>query len=224
MTKQILIDEIASKFRMIGMPPDLDEKTSKFLVALLKEVTKGSPVPQEKWYEIAAELNLSEEETKPFIENFTERDKEDKIVGLFGLTQNEYAHKFEVDGVTLYTYCGWDTLFLPQLLRKTAKVEIIDYISKETVTVEISPEKVVSISPSTAVLSIITPEVEIENLQQVYMIFCSNVHFFASEKNLRDWFKNREYNPIVISIEDGFALGTLSFGNIIENIQAGILA
>ncbi|OLS24245.1 MAG: Alkylmercury lyase [Candidatus Heimdallarchaeota archaeon LC_3] len=221
MTKKILIDEIASKFRMIGMPPDLDERASKFLEVILKEVTKGSPVTQEKCYEIAAELNLSKEEIRSFIETSTERDKQGRILGLFGLTQNEYAHKFEIDGEKLYAFCGWDTLFLPQLLMKTAKVEVVDHQSKETIKIEISPEKVLSIFPPTAVLSIVIPEVEIENLAQVYGIFCSNVHFFASEKNLRDWFEHREYNPLVISIEEGFALGTSLFGNIIENIHAG---
>lgn len=203
------------------MPPDLDERTSKFLGALLREVAKGSPVTQEKSYEIAAELNLSEKETKLFIEAATERDKEGRILGLIGLSQNEYANKFEIDGEKLHALCAWDTLFLPQLLMKTAKVEVIDSQSKETVKVEISPEKIVSISPSTAVLSIVIPEGEIENLQQVYGIFCSNIRFFASEKNLRDWFEHREYKPLVISIEEGFALGTLSFGNIIEKMHEG---
>ena len=212
------IEEIAAKFRKLGIPPKFDVCESKFIVALLQEVARGKPLTQKKSYEIASELNLSQEQTKLFLELYTERNDEGDIVGLFGLSQNEYAHKFEIGGRNLSTFCAWDTLFLPLLLNKTAKVKVVDPHSKETVRVEISPQGVFSLSPQTAVLSIVIPDDDIETLEQAYQIFCVNVRFFASEKNLRKWFEQGEYKPLVLSLEDGYALGKLSFGNIAEDV------
>ena len=33
------------------------------------------------------------------------------------------SHRFEVAGRTLYTWCAWDSLFLPQILGQEAEVE-----------------------------------------------------------------------------------------------------
>ncbi|MFV2014428.1 MAG: organomercurial lyase [Candidatus Heimdallarchaeota archaeon] len=221
MIRRKLIEEIASKFKAIGLPPELNVRESKFLVALLHEVAKGNPVTHEKINEIATQLNFNEVEIKSFIEAYTERDQNEKIVGVFGLSQNKYAHKFDIEDNNLSTFCGWDTLFLTQLLKKTAKIEVIDPQSKETVRLEISPQKVVTVSPSNTVLSIVVPGEDIETMAQAYNIFCVNIRFFASEKNLHDWFKQREYKPLVISPQEGFELGSLSFGHLMQKVEIG---
>ncbi|MCH8907556.1 MAG: hypothetical protein IH840_10740 [Candidatus Heimdallarchaeota archaeon] len=212
MLQQIQLTEIVSKFKSFGMPPDLEVGESKFFLELLDLVSKGTPVSSDESAKIASSLGLSEEKKRHWIESFTERDQQGRIVGLFGLTQNEYGHKFEIDGKQLYTYCGWDTLFLPQLLNKTAKVEVVDRQTKEIVKVEISPKGVISYSPTSALLSIVLPKEKIDTLLQAYNIFCSHVWFFASESNLREWFINKDYTPLKFSLDEGFQLGSAVFG------------
>ncbi|MCH8907799.1 MAG: hypothetical protein IH840_11980 [Candidatus Heimdallarchaeota archaeon] len=211
MLQEIQLTEIVSKFKSFGIAPDLEEGEIKFSLELLNLISQGAPVSRDESEKIASSLGLSEEKSRHIIESFTERDEQGRIVGLFGLTQNEYAHKFEIDDKQLYTFCGWDTLFLPQLLNKTAKVEVVDAQTKEIVTVEISPEGVISYSPTSAVLSIVLPEEKIETLLQAYAIFCTHVRFFASENNINEWFTDRDYTPVIYSLDEGFQLGSAVF-------------
>jgi alkylmercury lyase len=31
-------------------------------------------------------------------------------------------HRFEINGLTLWTWCAWDSLFIPEILAQTARV------------------------------------------------------------------------------------------------------
>ncbi len=37
----------------------------------------------------------------------------------WGLAIAETKHRLEVDGRALYTWCAWDSLFLPEILQRT---------------------------------------------------------------------------------------------------------
>lgn len=78
------------------------------------------------------------------------------MVGL-ALTLNPTPHRFIVKGSTLYTWCALDAIFLPGLLGETAVVESACLTSGETIRLSVTPDSVVTYSPSTAVLSIAVP-------------------------------------------------------------------
>ena len=76
---------------------------------------------------------MTSEEATAFIKQVGELDKEGNIVGWMGLSQKDHPHKFRINGHKLATWCAWDTLFLPALLKRTAKVESTCPSTKELV-------------------------------------------------------------------------------------------
>jgi len=44
------------------------------------------------------------------------------VTGFWGLSLHETTHCLEVSGKTLYGWCAWDTLFIPELLGSTARI------------------------------------------------------------------------------------------------------
>src|SRR3989442_9036358 len=49
----------------------------------------------------------------PNLKCLTYTDKQGRIIGFGGLAVREMPHRFKVDGRTLYTWCAWDSLFIP---------------------------------------------------------------------------------------------------------------
>ena len=75
-----------------------------------------------------------------------------RIYGFWGLTCRPVsAHVFEVDGRRLYTWCAWDTLFIPQILGQTAMVETLCPVTEAPVRLIVSPERVERLEPQSAV-------------------------------------------------------------------------
>jgi alkylmercury lyase len=50
-------------------------------------------------------------------------DEQGHVIGFLGLSIRPMPHRLTVTGRTLYAWCAFDTLFLPELLGAAAEVE-----------------------------------------------------------------------------------------------------
>ena len=63
---------------------------------------------------------------------FIDRDRERRVLGFGGLATMPMHHRFEVDGRELSTWCAWDSLFIPEILGRSARVASLDPENGET--------------------------------------------------------------------------------------------
>ena len=66
----------------------------------------------------------------------------------------------------------------------------------------VEPDKVTSIDPATAVVSIVTPDA----CSSIRTAFCNQVHFFASPADAQPWL-DQHPGASVVSVAEAFALG-----------------
>jgi alkylmercury lyase len=92
--------------------------------------------------------------------------------------------------VLLHTWCAWDTLFLPELLGKTARVESACESSGDPVRLTVSPAGVESIEPASPVVSFLAPDPR-RFQQSIMQNFCRYIHFFRSDRDGAAWIAER---------------------------------
>lgn len=112
----------------------------------------------------------------------TEYDAEGRITGS-ALTLNPTPHHYETGGIRLYTWCALDTLFLPAVLGRPARVTSPCHATGQPITLTISPGRITSVEPATAVVSLVTPDAP----ASIRTAFCNQVLFFASPGAAGDW-------------------------------------
>jgi alkylmercury lyase len=112
----------------------------------------------------------------------TEYDEHGRVVGS-GLTLNPTPHRFEAGGKQLYTWCALDTLVFPAVLGRTARVTSPCRATGAPVRLTVEPDKVTSVEPATAVVSIVTPDAP----ASIRSAFCSQVHFFVTPGAAKEW-------------------------------------
>ncbi len=223
------LDEIVKAFHNAGIPSKLSENQSRVLIEVWQSVAHGQPVSHEQVKEIASKHQIHPKEAYSFLNMVSEYDEDGNILGVFGLTLKDYHHRFQLKGYTmstakfhvnrlLSTWCAWDALFLPSLLKGTAVVRSTCPQTKSEIQLTISPDEVKEYEPATTVLSIVLPEAapKKRTAGEIWMIFCKHVLFFSSIEALNIWFEEKEYDPIVLSVEEGYQLGHLAFHDLLK--------
>lgn len=109
-------------------------------------LAKGQPVDAAQFAEA---LGVSPSEGRALlardsIKAFTYPDERGPVVGFGGLAAAPMHHRFEVDGRTLWTWCAWDSLFIPEILGKQARVTSTDPENGELIRLLVSPHRVES--------------------------------------------------------------------------------
>jgi alkylmercury lyase len=131
----------------------------------------------------------------------TEYDEMGRITGS-GLTQNPTPHHFEVDGRQLYTWCALDTLVFPAVLGRPAQVTSPCHATGTPIRLTVEPDQVTSVEPTTAVVSIVTPDAP----ASIRTAFCNQVHFFATPDAAKDWLEGHP-GATVLPVSDAYQLG-----------------
>jgi len=141
-----------------------------------------------------------------------EFDDHGRIVG-YGLTLRETPHRFEVDGQRFYTWCALDTLVIPALLGRSARIESPCHGTGMPVRVTVGSAGVTSVDPETAVVSIVAPD-EPDSIRDA---FCNHVHFFASNEAAQSWLDQHPAGT-VHAVDEAFRLGQPIVEALLENI------
>lgn len=169
---------------------------------LLQMLAEGEPVTVEH---IASVTEKPVEEVRKVLPTLSsvELDEQGRVVG-YGLTLVPTTHRFEIDGKQLYAWCALDTLMFPELIGRTVHIESPCHDTGKPIRLTVEPGRVVSVEPSTAVVSIVTPD----DMSSIRSSFCNEVHFFSSPSAAQNWLKQHP-GASVLPVEDAFELGRL---------------
>jgi len=127
------------------------------------------------------------------IRSFVYADEEGHVLGFGGLATAPMSHKLYLDGRTLWTWCAWDSLFIPEILGEQAQVESRDPQTGGTIRLTVTPEDVLFQEPETIVVSFITPDAErFKSADNVMASFCHFVFFFESWESGKAWATRHE--------------------------------
>ena len=170
---------------LIRVFPEMDDTKRRVALATYRRLARGEPVPQR---EIADEAGVAEAEVRRILGGWigVYTDAQGRVIGFLGLAIPKTKHRFEVDGVRLHTWCAWDTLFLPELLGKTARVESACESSGDPVRLTVSPTGVESVEPASPVVSFLAPDAW-RFRQNIMQNFCHYIHFFRSHQDGAAW-------------------------------------
>jgi alkylmercury lyase len=135
------------------------------------------------------------------------RDDDGRLTGYGGLSLTETAHRFDVNGRRLHTWCAWDSLFLPELLQASAHVRSTCPASGEAIHLHVSPAGVDSAAPRSTVVSMREPNEPFGD--DVIDRFCCHVWFFSSEQAACPYLAERR-DAFTLTLREAFELGRLA--------------
>ena len=202
---QALISDFLGAFpsEFIG----LSEQGQKVSVQIYRLLAAGQPVAVE---ELADTLNMPVDDVKSTIEGWSGIFFDDggKITGYWGLSVTEMPHRFLVNGHTLYNWCAWDSIFIPQVIGQMAYIESLDPETKESIRITVAPEGVLAVEPAGTVISFMMPNTD-QIRADVIRSFCHYVHFFTSEDSAATWISrsDKPEDIVILSLEDGYRIG-----------------
>ncbi len=132
--------------------PQLSAPEQRIALGLYRLLAEGEPVSSDR---LAQHLDLSTNLVREVLNSWPAVyfDDEKNVIGFWGLALQEMPHRFKVNGRQLYNWCAWDSLFIPELLGKTAEVESTCPISGEIISLTVGPTTISVVSQSSPVLS-----------------------------------------------------------------------
>ncbi|MFQ5761346.1 MAG: organomercurial lyase, partial [Acidiferrobacterales bacterium] len=118
-----------------------------------------------------------------------------------------------------YTWCAWDTLFIPQLLNRTVNITSTCAATGEEIKLTVSPTRVEAVEPSDVVVSFLVPE-EKQLRENITASFCHFVYFFRSRKDGEAWIAEHD-GTFLLSLDDAFMVGkkknAIRFKDVLQN-------
>ena len=189
--------------------PPFSPEERRVALALYREVAKGQPVDEAQ---LGRVLGISATESRALLQrdsiNFlVHRDERGHVLGFGGLAAGPMHHRFEVDGRMLSTWCAWDSLFIPEILGRPARVVSPDPESGEPVRLVVTPDRIESVEPAGAVVSFIMPDAQAFGSSAVNVIvkFCHFIFFFSSRLSGESWI-GRHPGTFLYSLDEAFVL------------------
>ncbi len=182
-------------------------------VELYRHLAAGAPVRPEALAEalglrtraVAARLDA------PHMRALLFYDDDRRIIGFGGLTIVPMRHEFRVNGRTLFTWCAWDGLFIPEVLGLNAEITSTCPETGQTVRLTMTPRGIAAAAPAHLVLSFLLPDAPLfeQTTAETVRSFCHFIHFLASPQAATAWTARHE-GTFVLSLDDGVVLGTLN--------------
>lgn len=192
--------------RIVGAVPQFDPTGRRVAVRLYRLLAEGNPVSIGR---LAKALNLPGETVSEVLSRYLVfYDEQGAVIGFGGLTVAEMPpHLLRVEGRILYTWCAWDSLFIPSILGKAADVTSCDPLTRTPISLTVASDGVKHVRPETTEISFLTPDRTFD--RSIIVNFCRFVHFFSSREAGGAW-TARHPETFLLSVEDAFALGQLT--------------
>ncbi len=201
---------------------ELNEEEQSVSVELYRLLARGEPVFDEA---IASAINMPLNTVDSILNHWpgVYYDGQHRIIGYWGLALPKMSHRFKVNGRTLYTWCAWDSLFIPEILQQTAHVESRCPVTSDAIQLTVTPQEVKELNPPGVVISFLTPE-ETKIRENVIVNFCHYVHFFTSKNAGMEWTSKNE-GTFLLSLEEAFHLAKrknrLQYADVLQFNQLG---
>lgn len=112
------IEKLADK--IVGAVPRFDPASRRVAVTVYRLLAEGHPIPVGR---LAKALHLPGQTISQVLSRCPVfYDEQGAVVGFGGLTVADMPpHIFRVEGRMLYTWCAWDSLFIPSILGRLRK-------------------------------------------------------------------------------------------------------
>ena len=201
----------AAAAAMMDTVPRFDEHARRLSIEIYRQLIGGDPVEQQNLASaLGVEVNqitdtLEDEQLKGWVFY----DNEGRIIGFRGLAIREMPHRFEVSGRTLYTWCAIDSLFIPEIIEQSARVESRDPGTGNAITLTVTSDGVHSVDPPHTMMSILVgdPEVVKTEPTKVMASFCHHIFFLESPDSGAEWAAQHGQGAFLVTLEEAFALG-----------------
>jgi len=179
-------------------------------LAIYQQLSRGEPVSASALAQALAipPHEVDELLTQSNLKSLTYTDDERRIIGFGGLAIRPMPHRFNLNGQRLYTWCAWDSLFMPVVLGQTAEVESPAPGGFGFIRLRVGPAGIERIEPEGAVMTFLLPTAETFQADALKAMasFCHYIFFFPDRDSATAW-TARHPDTMVISIQDAFELG-----------------
>jgi alkylmercury lyase len=184
--------------------PRLSAADQKLAIKLYRLLAEGEPISRER---LAQALAMPVGEVNRTLSNWpgVYDDDDHNIIGFWGLTTKETRHRLDLNGKALYTWCAWDTLFIPELLNTTAEVTSTCAVTGETIRLTVSPTAAKAHESSDVVVSFLIPD-NAKFQQNLTASFCHFVYFFRDREVGKQWMA-KHTGTFLLSLEEAFTIG-----------------
>ncbi len=190
--------------------PTMTEEERYLGLEIYRQLSRGEPVSTPG---LAEALDLTTYEANellahPNLRSLTYTDRDGRIIGFGGLAVRPMPHQFDVGGRRLYTWCAWDSLFIPVILRQTAEVESPVPGDSSLIRLRVGREGVERVEPQDTVMSFLLPTAQTFQADALKAMasFCHYIFFFPDRERATTW-TARHPDTMVISLADAFELG-----------------
>jgi alkylmercury lyase len=169
-------------------PPELQ----RLIVTLYRLMLCGWPVELQA---LAKATGYDEQRVGELLElvpqSAYDRSQAGEITAFIGLSTTPTRHRLVTGGVTLYTWCAFDALFLPGLLAISAEICSDCPTSGTEIKIRFDSGRLKSATPSDLVLSFVTPDLEAYG-NDLRGEFCCHVNFFANSELFAKWAEGKD--------------------------------
>ena len=186
---------------------ELTTEQSRIALAIYRAIAeRGTVTP----YELASITGKTEGENEDYMNETAGiyRDENGSIVGFWGLTAAPISdHQIVFESKTRYAWWAWDTLFIPELLDATLKITSKCAETQKPISLEVSPEEIVSASSPAIIVSMLVPD-ESAFTKDIIGSFCHHIHFFETADAGQRWIADKSGIEL-LSLQEAFELGQL---------------
>ena len=200
---------------LLARLPTMTGEEQRVGLEIYRRLAKGEPVLRSGLADaLKVPANTVDELlAHPNLKCLTYTDREGRIIGFGGLAVRKMLHRFNVDGRTLYTWCAWDSLFIPGILDLEAEVESPAPGSTSRVRLRVAPDRVKDVQPRSAVMSFLLPSAETfqADVLKAMASFCHYIFFFPDRDTAAAWTTTHP-DTTVMSVSDAFELGRRMVG------------
>lgn len=186
--------------------PEMDKSQQQLALALYRLLAKGKPVSinmLEKVVKQPQDVIIQALKSWPGV--FF--DDQQQVIGFWGITIQEMPHQMNVNGVTVYAWCAWDTLFIPELLNTAVEITSHCALNGDEITLVISPQGIETAQSNQIMVSFLLPDKD-ELKENITASFCRHVFFFRSRESGTAWIAERP-GTFLLSLDEAFAIGKI---------------
>jgi alkylmercury lyase len=186
--------------------PRLSAREQQLVLTLYRLLAAGKPVDSSA---LAESARLPVEAARAALERLpgVYTDDRQRVIGFWGLSIGAMPHQMAVNGQTIYAWCAWDTLFLPELLAATAEIQSRCPTTGRRITLTVEGTHVTSQDPPGTVLSFLHRDQPFD--ADTIRTFCHYVHFFVNSDAAAEWTAHRE-GTFTLSLAQGSEIARLT--------------
>lgn len=146
-------------------------------------------------------------------------DQTGRVIACLGLSLEPTQHRLEIDGRELYTWCAWDSLFIPRLLGATAAVTSRCPVTGSPIQLLVTPNRVAEVKPAEITVSFLLA-CDSASGPSPMGACCPHIHFLRSPEGRDQWLADHPAG-FVLSLDEAWQLGRLFVDTRLSSASAG---